>query len=150
AAEGKLSAYLNYVGGEDLSGANGNQVDAVITGKVSDKFSIGYNGTVKFVKTNDDNSDSWWASALYINVDPSPKLGLTLRGEYFDDKDNVTGAFGTSIIQTTLSFIVKPTPGLIIMPEFRLDAAKDEYFLKNSGESTKSTGSFILAAIVSF
>ncbi|MBC8034655.1 MAG: porin, partial [Chitinophagaceae bacterium] len=65
AAEGKLSAYLNYVGGEDLSGANGNQVDAVITGKVSDKFSIGYNGTVKFVKTNDDNSDSWWASALY-------------------------------------------------------------------------------------
>ena len=38
----------------------------------------------------------------------------------------------------------------IIMPEFRLDGAKDEYFVKHDGTGTKSTGSFILAAVYSF
>ncbi|MBC8035478.1 MAG: porin [Chitinophagaceae bacterium] len=147
-AEGKVATYLNYVGGEDIAGIKSNQIDAVITGKVSDKFSLGYNGTIKLTDYN-DQSDSWFGSALYINVDPTPKFGLTLRGEYFDDKDNIAGV-GDQIIATTLSFNIKPASNLIIMPEFRLDSAKDPYFIKNSGEGTKSSASFLLAAIVSF
>ena len=48
-ADDKLKAYLNYVGtyGGSLSAS---QFDLVLIGAVTDKFSIGYNGTVKAVK----------------------------------------------------------------------------------------------------
>ncbi len=146
-SSGKVSGYLNYVGGKD-AGVTSNQFDAVITGKVSDMFSIGYNGTVKTVKMG-GSTDSWWGSALYLNVDPSSMFGLTLRGEYLDDKDGAAG-FGTSLIEATLSANVK-IGGLTIIPEFRLDSAKDDFiFVKNNGNGTKSTGTFLLAAVYSF
>ncbi|HEX5023883.1 MAG TPA: outer membrane beta-barrel protein, partial [Agriterribacter sp.] len=45
---GKVNAYVNYVGGKDASESTSNQVDAVVTGTISPKFSLGYNGSVKF------------------------------------------------------------------------------------------------------
>ena len=147
----KLHAYVNYMGGEDPSEATINQVDVIITGIVSSKFNIGYNGSVKSVKPDGGSSDSWWGSALYLNYDPSAVLGLTARGEYFSDKDGVAG-FGTDIFDLTLSGNVR-IGNLTIMPEFRLDAAKDPIFYKNTDKITptaKSTGSFILGAAFHF
>ncbi|MBN8667501.1 MAG: porin [Chitinophagales bacterium] len=146
-SSGNLSAYLNFVGGKDNSNVSSSQFDAVVTGKVSDKFSIGYNGTVKSVKYM-GTSDSWWGSALYLNVDPCDGFGLTLRGEYFDDKKDVAG-FGTSFFATTLSGNVR-LGNLTFIPELRLDSAKDPAFTKNDGSSTKSAASFIFAAVYSF
>jgi len=142
----KISGYLNYLGGKDLSGAMVNQFDAVITGTVSSKFSIGYNGTVKNVKPNAGNSNSCWASALYLNYDPTSIFGLTARGEYFDDKKAVAG-FGTGIYDLTLSGNIH-IDNLTIIPEFRIDGAKNAIFYKNAdtfSPTAKSTGSFILA-----
>jgi Putative beta-barrel porin-2, OmpL-like. bbp2 len=147
---GKFTAYLNYVGGKDTSKTVQNQFDLVAIAKVSDKFSIGYNGTVKAVKPDGGSSNSWWGSALYLNADPTAKFGFTVRGEVFGDKKNVTGYFGTSLYEATLSLNIKPSTGLMIIPEFRLDGAKDPYFFKHNGSGTKTTGSFILAAIYSF
>ncbi|MFT3947610.1 MAG: porin [Agriterribacter sp.] len=146
----KFSAFLNYVGGKDLSNGTGNQVGLTMTAKVSDKFSLGYDGTVKSYKPDGGNAASWWGSALYVNVDPSDKFGLTLRGEYFDDKKGVTGVVNTSVLQTTLSLNIKPHENIMIIPEFRLDSAKDPIFIKNDGAGSKSTGTFLLAAIVYF
>src|SRR5262249_28945857 len=87
----KVNAYVNYVGGKDLSDAMINQFDVVITGTVSSKFNVGYNGTIKNVKPAGGNSNSWWGSALYLNFDPTTMFGLTLRGEYFDDGKAVAG-----------------------------------------------------------
>jgi len=68
----KVNAYVNYVGGKDASNASTNQVDAVVTGVISSKFNVGYNGTVKFSKPDDkSSSDSWWGSAVYLNFDPT-------------------------------------------------------------------------------
>ena len=147
----KISGYLNYMGGKELSGASVNQVDAIITGTVSSKFSVGYNGTVKLVKPVGGNSASWWASALYLNYDPTSLLGLTLRGEYFGDKKAVAG-FGTNIYDVTLSGGIH-IDNLTIIPEFRIDGAKDPIFYKNSdtvSPTAKGTGSFILAAVFHF
>ncbi len=149
-SDGKFSAYLNYVGGKDTSKTTQNQLDLVATVKVSDKFSIGANGTVKIVKPDGVSSESWKGAALYLNVDPTDKFGFTVRGEIFDDKKNVTGYFGTSLYEATLSLNIKPSAGLMIIPEFRLDGAKDPYFFKHDGAGTKTTGSFILAAVYSF
>jgi hypothetical protein len=150
----KFNAYLNYVGGEDLADNMINQFGLTATAKISDKFGIGYDGTVKSVNPEIGSTESWWGSALYLNFDPSEKLGITARGEYFSDKKAVAG-FGTSIFDATLSFNIKPVKNLMIIPEFRVDAAKDPIFFQNSDTNpltpkAKSTGTFNLAAIVSF
>lgn len=144
-----VNAFLNYVGGKDTAGNNINQIGLTATAKVNDVFSLGYDGTVKMVDPASGTSGKWWGSALYVNVDPSEKFGITLRGEYFDDKKDAL-IFGTSIVQSTLSFNIKPVSGLAIIPEFRIDSAKDPIFKKNDGSDTKSAASFLVAAVYSF
>ncbi len=147
----KINACLNYVGGKDMSDAMINQLDLVATGTISGKFAIGYNGTAKLVKPSGGNSDSWWGSALYFNYDPSSSFGLTARGEYFGDKKRVAGS-GTDLYDFTLSGNIH-IDALTIIPELRIDGAKDPIFYKNSDKvfpSAKSTGTFILGAAYHF
>jgi len=147
----KISGYLNYAGGKDISNAAINQFDAVITGTVCSKFSVGYNGTVKSVKPSGGSSDSWWGSALYLNYDPTSAFGVTARGEYFGDMKGVAG-FNSNIFDVTLSADVH-IDNLTIIPEFRIDAARHPIFFKNSDTvfpTAKSTGTFILGATYHF
>ena len=116
---------------------------------VTDMFNIGYNGTVQMVKPDGGSSDSWWGSALYLNLDPSSTFGITLRGEYFNNKKEVSLAPGTSIFDITLSPNIK-VGNLTIIPELRLDAGKDEIFKDNDGDPTKTTVAGILAATYHF
>jgi hypothetical protein len=131
-----FNAYLNYVGGEDLGDNMINQFGLTATAKISDKFGIGYDGTVKSVNPEIGSTESWWGSALYLNFDPFEKFGITALGEYFSDKKGVAG-FGTSIFVPTLSFNIKPVSNLMIIPEFRVDAAKDPLFFKDKVASNK-------------
>jgi Putative beta-barrel porin-2, OmpL-like. bbp2 len=147
----KLNAYINYVGGKDMDKAANSQLDAVVTGVVSSKFNIGYNGTVKFYKPSDGISNSWWGSALYLNFDPTAMFGLTVRGEYFGDDKGVAG-FGTNIFDATLSANIRIS-NLTIIPELRVDAARNPIFFKNEDgfdPTAKSAGTFILAATYHF
>lgn len=147
----KINGYFNYIGGKDMSDNVINQIDAIITGTINSKFNIGYNGTVKMVKPAGVSSNSWWGSAVYLNCDPTTVIGLTARGEYFSDDNKVAG-IGTSIFDVTLSGNIRIS-NLTIIPEFRLDTAKDPIFFKNSdtkSPTAKSAGSFILAATYHF
>lgn len=150
----KLKAYLNFQGGKSNDVTKGNQFDLVLTGTVSDKFSLGYNGTVASAKTKDVNGkygefDSWWGSALYVNVDPQPWFGLTLRGEYFDNKKAIVSAPEASIFATTLSANFRIS-NLTIIPELRLDNASEKIFEKHDGTFTKSSPVGLLAAVYKF
>ena len=147
-ANDKIKAYLNYQGSYGGS-ASTSQFDLVLTGAVTDKFSIGYNGTVQSAKAKDASANSWWGSALYFNVDPTSTFGITLRAEYFDNKKAVVLAPSTSIFDVTLSPNFK-VGNLTIIPELRLDSGKDAIFEKNDGTATKSTVTGILAAIYHF
>ena len=151
----KFKAFLNFQGGKYAETARLTQGDVVLTYAVSDKFSLGYNGTLQsrsFKGTDGEwgDSESWWGSALYVNVDPIDWFGLTFRGEYLSDDKNVLG-FNTTIFAPTLSANFK-IDNLTIIPEFRFDNAKDEIFIKSSTDRTygKSTGSFVLAATYHF
>lgn len=150
--------YLNYVGGENPDTSKTNQFDAVITAKLSDKFNIGYNGTVNSTQVWDGakhiESKAWWGSALYLNFDPQPWFGLTLRGELFSDKNQFKAFSGASeggnIFSTTLSANFK-SGGFTFIPEFRLDNANKEIlFTDKEGAFTKSAASFLFAAVYSF
>jgi len=156
----KIKIYLNYWGyfGDEsqVTGAKSkNQLDLVVLGTISDKFNIGYNGTVQSWKYYDpattaktEIKNSWWGSALYLNYDPSSAMGLTLRGEYIGDKESFYFTSG-NVFETTLSMNYKVGPFTLI-PEVRLDQAENDYFYKSDGGATKSTFSALLAAVYKF
>lgn len=152
---GKLKFYLNYSGfGGSKTGSNPsglktlNQVDAVVTGTISSKFNIGYNGTVQSRKPVTGTSGSWVGNALYFNFDPSEKTGITLRSEFISDSKTIY--FGTkSIFANTLSVSCKVGP-LTIMPELRIESAQSNFYTKKNGSGTKSTASALVAAIYKF
>jgi len=153
-----FKAYLNFVGGQGVDTSKSNQIDLVLTSKISDKFSIGYNGTYNNTKpylgnkVYDDNKD-WWGSALYLNFDPSPKAGITLRTEYFSDKDGLKLPMGSTegckMFATTLSAQLK-VDNFIFIPEFRFDNSSEPIFQKADGAATKKAANVLLAAIYYF
>ena len=104
--------------------------------------------------TKNLDGKEWWGSALYLNFDPQPWFGLTLRGELFND-DNQLKTFsgyseGGSIFATTLSANFK-LGGFTFIPEFRLDNAnKKVLFVDKDGNYTKSASNVLFAAVYSF
>ncbi len=151
----KLKFYLNYAGffGPDSSlNPNElnklNQIDLVVTGKISKKFNIAYNGTVQSRKLQTGLKGTWWGSALYFNYDPSEKAGLTLRSEIIEDNSLIY--FGTkSIFANTFSVNYKIGP-LTIIPELRFENSKTNIYTKKDGNGASSTMSALLAAVYKF
>ncbi|MBC7651598.1 MAG: porin [Deinococcales bacterium] len=144
----KLKVYVNYQG-TSSPGFKLSQFDLVVLGVISDKFAINYDGTVQSRKFGSASAESWSSNALYFNYDPSSKFGLTLRGEYLSDKTDLLGIGGNNIFIPTLSANFKIN-NLTIIPEFRLDNAKNNIFIKSDGAGTKSASQFILAATYKF
>ena len=158
-ANDALKLYLNYQGGKSNDSTKLNQVDLVLSQVLSSKFNIGFNGTVASTKAKADGkygeSSEWWGSAIYLNADPKSWLGLTLRTEYFSDK-NQLNVFnpglvpaGGSVLAATLSANFK-IDNLTIIPEFRIDNASEPIFFKSSGSQIKSASSVLLAAVYKF
>jgi hypothetical protein len=147
----KLKAYFNFQGGKQSDARKLTQGDVVLTYAVNDKFSLGYNGTVQSVKLGDSlknwTTSTWWGSALYLNVDPLSWFGLTLRGEYLGDNDEYLGL--GNAFEATLSANFR-IDNLTIIPELRLDNAKNSVFYKSATETGRSTGTFVLAATYHF
>ncbi len=148
----KLKAYLNFVAGKQSDYKKVIQPDLVATYAVSSKFTMGFNATYQSLKLDKDSlgnfvSSNWWGAALYLNIDPVSWFGLTFRGEYIVDHDEYLGF--KSVFAPTLSANFK-MDNLTIIPEFRFDNAGNSVFYKSATETTKSTGSFILAAAYHF
>lgn len=147
-SDDKWKAYLNYQGTYGGS-FSVSQFDLVVTGTITDKFSVGYNGTAQSTKISNKSGACWWGSAIYLNIDPTSTFGITLRGEYFDNTQEAVGAPGTSLFDVTLSPNFK-IGNLTIIPELRLDAAGEAIFEKSENNLGKSTVTGILAAIYHF
>jgi hypothetical protein len=156
--DGKLKAYLNYAGffgategSNPLALKSLSQLDLVVNATVTDKFGIGFNATMqdrKQIEGSTSPSGSWKGLALYLNVDPTPAVGLTWRNEFISDSKVVL--YGTkSIYASTLSLDYKVGPFTLI-PELRFEAAQSEIFSKNDGTGSKSTATALLAAVYKF
>ncbi|SFD31211.1 Putative beta-barrel porin-2, OmpL-like. bbp2 [Chitinophaga sp. CF118] len=152
-----LKLYLNYLEGRDTLGVQNHQIDFVAIYQVNTLLGLGYNGTVSTYKhTRDKEADpqsaKWWGSAVYVNLDFTPKFGLTLRGEYFDDKDALktfAGTNGGNVLAGTLSFNYK-VGNLTIVPEFRIDKASVDIFNKSNGAPVGTSPNVLLAATYHF
>jgi hypothetical protein len=147
--DNKWKFFLNYQGGDNTDSSSLSQFDFVMTGAVSDKFSVGFNATEQTVKAA--NSNTWWGAAVYLNIDPSPKFGATLRAEYFDNKKAVFTALPPgSLMEYTLTGQFH-LGKLTFMPELRYDnGSVDGSFLKHDDSPTKNTFTGLLAATYVF
>ncbi len=148
---GKFKAYLNYQGADGGSAGSVSQFDVVATATVTDKFSLGYNGTTYTAKPSGGTSATTWGSALYVNLDPVSTFGLTLRGEYVDNSKYAwaISSLGSNLFDLTLSGNCK-VGNLTIIPELRLDNSSEQIFKDSDGNATKSTFSAILAVTYHF
>lgn len=158
AVNDNVKVYLNYVGGQNPDTSKTSQFDAVITAKISERFNIGYNGTLNSTRVWDGSKNldgkAWWGSALYLNYDPKSWFGLTLRGELFSDKNQFKAfsgaAEGGQIFATTLSANFK-AGGFTFIPEIRIDnASKKVLFTDKKGDLSKTASSLVFAAVYSF
>ena len=153
-----FKAYINYIGGQNIDTSKSHQFDVVLTSKISDKFSVAYNGTINSSKMQVNKNQfseakSWWGSALYLNYTITEHMGLTLRNEYFSDKNQLKihtpTAEGAKIFANTLSANFK-IDNLTIIPEFRLDHSSEEIFTKSDSKPTNTAANFLVAAVYSF
>lgn len=143
------SAFFNVTSGSmnPVSTANKTQIDFVSSKKVSEKLSLGFNGTYAF--TSDDVVDGtnlWFSVVGYANVTLKKNLSLAYRAEYFDDKDSVVG-IGANVFANTLSLNFKEG-NLTFIPEFRLDTASKKIF--TDGAPQKTSAFILLATTYSF
>lgn len=145
----KTVMYINYQGGKTGNESSFNQWDLVLTNALTEQFSINYDGTV-FMTKNAGKKSLWKSNAFYLNYDPNKKLGLTYRSEFFEDKNAISaGAFATKIFANTLSLNYK-IHGLTLIPELRIENAKDPIYINKEGKAATTTASIILAAIYKF
>jgi hypothetical protein len=150
------SLYVNATSGSSnpSSVENKTQFDVVATKKLSDTFSLGFNGTYALTNHDiDSNLDGKWFSLLgYATVALKDNLSLAYRIEYLGAKD-ATAALGslagTSVLGNTLSLNFK-SGNLTVIPEFRLDKASEDIFTNSSAAPKGITAYALLATTYSF
>jgi hypothetical protein len=151
-----VKLYLNYVSGQNPDTSKTSQYDLVLTAKISGKFNVACNGTYNNTRlwegVKNSTGKNWWGSAVYLNYDPKSWLGLTLREEYFSDKDHLKlpmNPNGCSMLASTLSADFK-IDNFIFISEFRIDHSSESMFVKSNGSGTKTASNVLFAAIYSF
>lgn len=156
-ANDKINMLLNGLAGKMDKNNRNNQVDLVAIGAVSEKISLGYNGTIASAQGLNSTgiwmkANQWWGSAVYLNYDATDILGMTLRTEYFSDEQGITvpflGTTGGSIRAATFSVNAKVSK-LVVIPEVRFENASSQIFAKHSGTSNSSF-SFLCGAYYKF
>lgn len=147
-----IKLYANYVGGKTPDTSVVNQYDLTASFTLSSKFTLGVNGTVnhthlwKELKFN--GYGTWWGSAIYVNYDAKPWLGLAIRSEYFNDKDAVKG-IGSNIFANTFSLNLKKD-AFILIPEIRYELSEADIYINPAGTTKKYDLNFLIAAVYQF
>ena len=142
-----ISTYLNFMDGSEA----GTIVDFTASFQLSEKFKLGVNAAD--FKHGNALSYDYTGVALYPSVAISDSFALGLRAEYFDFKDLYLA--DSAVTAFTLSANYK-AGGLTIIPEFRLDSAKDDMFYSSpmaaSTEifNSKSASQFTIGVVYGF
>jgi hypothetical protein len=145
----KTLMFINYQGGKTGEISSFSQWDLVLTNALTNQININYDGTL-FMNKNAGKKNIWKSNAFYVNYDPNSKMGFTYRSEFFYDKNAISaGAFATNIFANTLSLSYKINK-FTLVPEVRLENAKDPIYLNKKGDPASKSASFILAAIYKF
>jgi predicted porin len=150
---GGFKAYLNVLNGKgvDTFATRATVLDLTTSYQVTPKFGMGLNITNKGAKATENlknaEQNNWLAASVYMNYAVSDNFILAVRGEQFNDSDNVTGIYnGAKITAFTFSGNIK-IDALTIIPEIRFDSSNKALAALNG---KKSDTQLILAAVYKF
>lgn len=176
--------YVNYIGGDNKNSYSfpttgaptaaipdsidtpSHLFDLTTTYQINDQWKLGLNAAygMGHVKVDTNASDgysgaTWYGAALYINYAASDNLTLSLRSEHFADPDGVRYVGATlgagSFNEFTFTADISLDEGsLHLKPEFRIDIAENECFIKNPTSSnpkaSKTQPTLGMAAVYAF
>ncbi|MFV8344308.1 outer membrane beta-barrel protein [Flavobacterium sp. XS2P39] len=149
---GTGSAYFNVTSGSSnpSSDTNVTQFDFVGSKKISDAFSLGFNGTYAMYADDFDSTldGEWFSLVGYASYAVKDNVSLAYRLEYFDDKDGLKSV-GGNILGNTLSLNYK-VGNLTIIPEIRYDSSSEDTFLDSDALPTSSNAYVLLATTYTF
>ena len=153
----QLSAYLNYIGGriadptETSVETTAQQFDVTAAYQATDALSLGLNATVKNVKAVDSPTSNWSGAALYAKYAFGDVFSLGLRGEWINDAHGlILGLEDNQISALTVSGNIH-LGSLTVIPEFRMDSAKQEgAYTSLSGDALKAMSGLLMAVVYSF
>lgn len=157
-SDDKTGLFLNYITGSvdtdgDLtSDANSSQVDLTLSFQAMEAFGLGLNTSLKSITTDLENqSKSWFGTALYANYTFDKVFTLAARGEYIIDNDGlILGLADNNISSFTLSGNFNLN-GLVVIPEFRIDTGKEMgSFVDGDLVNSEQLASFIVGLHYSF
>jgi hypothetical protein len=142
----RIAIYLNYIGGDETTGAYQNSkdtlhnfkqlLDLVVTAQLTDKFYVGLNvvggaASGLGVKPGDTTNKlvnmtrNWGGVAVYTNYQFCKAFGLGIRGDFFDNTGNVMYIGATDVRSLTVTGRISlDDDHLFIKPEFRIDVYK--------------------------
>jgi Putative beta-barrel porin-2, OmpL-like. bbp2 len=155
---GKLSTYLNYLGGRFLEASSenseifSNQFDLTASFQATEKFGLGINAARRILSAGDNDEDAaWGGAALYAKYAFSDSFLFGLRAETISDKDGfLFGEEDNNIFALTASGNISIGGSLKLIPELRLDNAKANIYTGYNGDSLKANSVFLVAAVYSF
>jgi len=147
-----FSLYLNWMGGPERADSSDRRNDynvvAVVKpgrlilaadyvyGREKGARGLGLDGT-------------WQALAGYLRLNPSDRIGLTLRGEWFDDPDGVRTGFDQKLKEATFTPEFKIGAGFVLRGDLRYDRSDASVFEGKSG-SKKDQTTVAVNALYSF
>ncbi len=151
-------AAVDYVGTEQVAGpldttqGKRNVLDLVGTWTATDKLSV----TLNYDYGSQENAVAgtskakWTGLAAYANYQFTDTWRLSVRGEYFNDKNG----YRTGVVQKwkegTITLAYLPTKSMEIRGELRGDKSDQSSFLKSDGSASKTQSSYGVEAIYKF
>jgi hypothetical protein len=147
-----VSFYLNWMGGPERADSSDRRdvVNPILILKPG-RFVL----AADYVYGHEKNTfgpglDSTWQSlAGYVRLNPSSRVGLTVRGEWFDDEDGARTGVAQTLKAVTFTPEVRVWKGFYLRGEVRRDLSDESVFEDKNG-TKKNQMTFALNAFYVF
>ncbi len=157
----EMSFVAAYYGGKELLanypkiGPSGmrNLVDVVGTFTLSEPLTLvlNYDYGTQDKAAFDGGKAKWQGLAAYLNYQINEQWRVSLRAEYFDDKDGYRTGVAQKWKEGTVTLAYLPSKAWEIRAEFRADKSDKDAFLKSDGvTATDTQRSFGLEVLYKF
>ena len=139
----KISGTINYMTGPektDNTRDNRSLLDLVATIKPVKplSFILNYDYGQEDHSAPAGGTATWSGIAGIAKYDFNDTYSLSVRGEYFDDKDGVRTLTAQKLTEFTLTPEIRTASGLIVRPEYRHDSSDKQSF-DNSTKKSQDT-----------
>jgi len=131
---------------------NRSLIDVVATINATDQLSFVINADYGIQKkgTVTGTIAKWWGVAGYGNYQFTDQWRLTVRGEYFDDRDGFRSGTAQKWKEVTTTLAFAATKHVELRGEYRHDWSDKRSFLKSNGTIRKTQDTAALEAIYKF